>query len=50
MCAIQVTDEYKYKVELCPAEGAVSITDGNVSVLVSLTSPVMREPNGKIFD
>lgn len=40
-------DELKYKVELLPAEGGVQVSDGNVSVLVSLTSAVMREPAGK---
>ncbi|XP_060804389.1 zinc finger RNA-binding protein isoform X2 [Amyelois transitella] len=37
-------DEPKYKVELQPAEGAVLVSDGAVSVLVSLTAAVMREP------
>ncbi|XP_014359332.2 zinc finger RNA-binding protein isoform X7 [Papilio machaon] len=37
-------EEVKYKVELLPAEGAVQVSDGNVNVLVSLTSAVMREP------
>ncbi|KAJ0174932.1 hypothetical protein K1T71_009073 [Dendrolimus kikuchii] len=37
-------DEPKYKVELLPAEGAVQVSDGTISVLVSLTSAVMREP------
>ncbi|XP_049871593.1 zinc finger RNA-binding protein isoform X2 [Pectinophora gossypiella] len=37
-------DETKYKVELQPAEGAVQVSDGNVNVVVSLTSAVMREP------
>ncbi|KAI5643941.1 DZF domain-containing protein [Phthorimaea operculella] len=37
-------DEPKYKVELLPAEGAVQVSDGNINVLVSLTSAVMREP------
>ncbi|XP_013169879.1 PREDICTED: zinc finger RNA-binding protein isoform X3 [Papilio xuthus] len=37
-------DEFKYKVDLLPAEGAVQVSDGNVNVLVSLTSAVMREP------
>ncbi|XP_073960181.1 zinc finger RNA-binding protein-like isoform X2 [Choristoneura fumiferana] len=37
-------DEPKYKVELLPAEGAVQVSDGTGSVLVSLTSAVMREP------
>jgi hypothetical protein len=40
-------EEVKYKVELLPAEGAVQVSEGGVSVLVSLTSAVMREPNGK---
>ncbi|XP_026740930.1 zinc finger RNA-binding protein isoform X3 [Trichoplusia ni] len=37
-------DEPRYKVELLAAEGAVSVSDGGVAVLVSLTSAVMREP------
>lgn len=40
-------EEPKYRVELLPAEGAVSVSDGSVSVLVSLTSAVMREPAGE---
>lgn len=40
-------DEPKYKVELLPAEGAVQVSDGTGSVLVSLTSAVMREPAGQ---
>lgn len=39
-------DEPRYKVELLAAEGAVSVSDGGVAVLVSLTSAVMREPAG----
>ncbi|XP_045500992.1 zinc finger RNA-binding protein isoform X1 [Colias croceus] len=39
------SDDPKYKVDLLPAEGAVQVSDGNVNVLVSLTSAVMREPN-----
>ncbi|XP_050350149.1 zinc finger RNA-binding protein isoform X2 [Nymphalis io] len=38
------SEEPKYKVELLPAEGAVSVSDGSVNVLVSLTSAIMREP------
>ncbi|XP_035447047.1 zinc finger RNA-binding protein isoform X4 [Spodoptera frugiperda] len=37
-------EEPRYKVELQAAEGAVVVSDGAVSVLVSLTSAVMREP------
>ncbi|CAH0687617.1 unnamed protein product [Spodoptera exigua] len=37
-------EEPRYKVELQAAEGAVSVSDGAVWVLVSLTSAVMREP------
>lgn len=40
-------EEPKYKVELLPAEGGVQVSDGTVSVLVSLTSAVMREPAGE---
>lgn len=45
----QIAEELKYKVELCPAEGAVTVTDGNIRVMVSLTSPVMREPSGELI-
>lgn len=40
-------EEPRYKVELQAAEGAVVVSDGAVSVLVSLTSAVMREPAGE---
>lgn len=40
-------DEPKYRVELLPADGAVGVSDGAVSVRVSLTSAVMREPAGE---
>lgn len=39
--------EARCRVELLPAEGAVRVLDGAVAVLVSLTSAVMREPNGE---
>ncbi|XP_047028917.1 zinc finger RNA-binding protein isoform X1 [Helicoverpa armigera] len=44
LARLKAGDEPKYKVELLAAEGAVSVSDGAVSVLVSLTSAVMREP------
>uniref|UniRef100_A0A6M2DPB1 Putative transcription factor nfat subunit nf90 n=1 Tax=Xenopsylla cheopis TaxID=163159 RepID=A0A6M2DPB1_XENCH len=39
----KVTEEHKYKVSLVPIEAGITISDGNVTVLVSLTSPLMRE-------
>lgn len=41
-----VSEEHKYTVSLAPTEGAVLVTDGTVTVKVSLTSPLLREPQG----
>ncbi|KAJ6633776.1 Zinc finger RNA-binding protein 2 [Pseudolycoriella hygida] len=38
-----VSEEHKYTVSLAPNEGAVLVTDGTVTVKVSLTSPLLRE-------
>ncbi|VVC98763.1 unnamed protein product [Leptidea sinapis] len=37
-------EDSKYRVELLPAEGGVQVSDGSVSVLVSLTAAVVRDP------
>jgi len=39
-----VSEEHKYNVSLAPTEGAVLVTDGTITVKVSLTSPLLREP------
>lgn len=41
-----VSEEHKYNVSLAPTDGAVLVTDGTVTVKVSLTSPLLREPQG----
>lgn len=38
-----ITEEYKYTVTLAAIESAVNVTDGTVTVKVSLTSPLLRE-------
>ncbi|XP_037024968.1 zinc finger RNA-binding protein 2 isoform X3 [Bradysia coprophila] len=39
-----VSEEHKYTVSLAPTDAAVLVTDGTVTVKVSLTSPLLREP------
>lgn len=41
-----VSEEHKYSVSLAPTDGAVIVTDGTISVKVSLTSPLLREAQG----
>lgn len=41
-----VSEEHKYSVSQAPTDGAVLVTDGTVTVKVSLTSPLLREPQG----
>lgn len=41
-----VSEEHKYSVSLAPTESAVLVTDGTITVKVSLTSPLLREPQG----
>lgn len=38
-----ITEEFKYTVTLAVTESAVNVTDGIVTVKVSLTSPLLRE-------
>lgn len=44
----KISEEQKYTVTMAPVEGAVLVTDGSISVKVSLTSPLLREPAGKL--
>jgi zinc finger RNA-binding protein len=44
----KVSEEHKYTVTMAPVEGAVLVSDGNITVKVSLTSPLLREPAGKL--
>lgn len=43
----KVGEDSKYTVTMAPVEGAVLVTDGSITVKVSLTSPLLREPAGK---
>jgi zinc finger RNA-binding protein len=40
----KVSEEHKYTVQMAPVEGAVNVSDGTITVKVSLTSPLLREP------
>ncbi|KAG5676162.1 hypothetical protein PVAND_006011 [Polypedilum vanderplanki] len=40
----KVGEDSKYTVTMAPVEGAVLVTDGSITVKVSLTSPLLREP------
>lgn len=44
----KISEDSKYTVNMAPVEGAVLVTDGSITVKVSLTSPLLREPAGKI--
>lgn len=39
----KVTEEHKYTVTMAPVEGAVMVSDGTITVKISLTSPLLRE-------
>lgn len=43
----KISEDSKYTVTMAPVEGAVLVTDGSITVKVSLTSPLLREPAGK---
>lgn len=45
----KVSEEHKYSVTMAPVEGAVLVTDGSITVKVSLTSPLLREAAGEYF-
>lgn len=42
----KISEEYTYIISMAPAEGAVLVADGYITVKVSLTSPVLRDPQG----
>lgn len=44
----KIGEDAKYTVTMAPVEGAVLVTDGSITVKVSLTSPLLREPAGKL--
>jgi zinc finger RNA-binding protein len=46
----KVGEDSKYTVTMAPVEGAVLVTDGSITVKVSLTSPLLREPAGKFVE
>lgn len=39
----KVAEEQKYTVTMAPVEGAVLVSDGTITVKISLTSPLLRE-------
>ncbi|XP_055695153.1 zinc finger RNA-binding protein 2 isoform X1 [Lutzomyia longipalpis] len=41
----KVYEEHSYTVTMAPVEGAVLVSDGQITVKVSLTSPLLREPD-----
>lgn len=43
----KISEEHKYTVTMAPVEGAILVSDGTITVKVSLTSPLLREPQGK---
>lgn len=42
----KVSEEHKYVVSSSLTDGAVLVTDGTITVKVSLTSPLLRDPEG----
>lgn len=45
----KVAEEQKYTVTMAPTEGAVAVTDGTITVKISLTSPLLREGKWHLF-
>lgn len=43
----KISEDHKYTVTMAPVEGAVLVSDGSITVKVSLTSPLLREPAGE---
>ncbi|XP_053671806.1 zinc finger RNA-binding protein 2 [Anopheles nili] len=41
----KIAEDHRYTVTMAPVEGAVLITDSNITVKISLTSPLLREAN-----
>lgn len=42
-------EDYKYTVTMAPVDGAVLVTDGTITVKISLTSPLLREQGITLF-
>jgi hypothetical protein len=45
----KIAEDQKYSVTMAPVDGAVLVSDGAITVKVSLTSPLLREPAGKLI-
>lgn len=45
----KICEEQTYAVKMAPVEGAVTVSDGGITVKVSLTSPLLREQAGKLI-
>ena len=45
----KIADEHKYTVTMAPVEGAILVSDGTITVKVSLTSPLLREAQGRFY-
>ena len=43
----KIAEEHKYTVTMAPVEGAILVSDGTITVKVSLTSPLLREAQGR---
>lgn len=43
-----ISEEFNYTVTMAPVDGAVLVTDGTITVKVSLTSPLVREQGRSI--
>ncbi|XP_041763085.1 zinc finger RNA-binding protein 2 isoform X3 [Anopheles merus] len=41
----KIAEDHRYTVTMAPVEGAVLVTDGTITVKISLTSPLLREAN-----
>ncbi|KFB40726.1 AGAP001905-PA-like protein [Anopheles sinensis] len=41
----KIAEDHRYTVTMAPVEGAVLVTDGTMTVKISLTSPLLREVN-----
>lgn len=39
----KIAEDHKYTVTMAPVEGAVLVSDGAITVKISLTSPLLRE-------
>uniref|UniRef100_A0A182JQR3 DZF domain-containing protein n=1 Tax=Anopheles christyi TaxID=43041 RepID=A0A182JQR3_9DIPT len=41
----KIAEDHRYTVTMAPVEGAVLVSDGTITVKISLTSPLLREAN-----